>query len=361
MIDITTQQFLDSLTPEWTKQELNDLTSTYGKLDHALRDTKCNVYHLCWVRPDITKRASDKDVILKKYFAVDIDLYNNFKDWKDVESPLYPNTGIEICKWEILIDAYVIAEVLKEHWELGKWRYIVFSWRWIHIYYTWTPRSFNAHEYALWVGKIFKVIHEALDNYEPYKPDDACKNIWRIMRLPWSYNQKNWELVHIIYHQDTDSQLFDDIEKYAEEERKIHFAEIEREQTERARKFEEDRKLDALISKNKYVDTTEQLEAYIRKLDSTPTYLVSEKLLPQFKWDDRSRKNFHSDNPANRWTAFYYCEDINAICNWWSHHYSWGTSSSCYSSTQLVHNQLWCSWADVFKWFESNFGIPIDI
>ena len=46
----------------------------------------------------MTRRASDKDMLLKKYFAVDIDLYNNFKEWKDVESPMYPNTGIEICK-----------------------------------------------------------------------------------------------------------------------------------------------------------------------------------------------------------------------------------------------------------------------
>lgn len=353
MINITTQQFLNSLTPPWTKQELNDLTSTYGTLDHALRDVTCNVYHLCGVDPKTKRRASDKDIALKNYFAIDIDLYNNYRD--------SPEFNLEVTKRDILSDAKIIAETLQESSEFKNWRYIVFSWRWIHIYYTWTPRQFNTHEYSLGVGKIFSLVHEALDNYEPYKPDDACKNIWRIMRLPGSINQKNKEKVEILYHQDTDSDLFNKIEFYAEQERQEHKHKIEEEQIKRAKKFEEDRRLDALINRSSYVDTTEKLEKYIRKLDEVPAYIVSEKLLPQFKWDERSQKNFHSDNPANRWTAFYYCKDINAICNGGSHHYSWGTASSCYSSTQLVHNQLSCSWADVFKWFESNFGIPIDI
>jgi len=345
-----TYRFIDSLTPPWTKAEFNNLTDVYPTLDAALSDRKANVYHLCWVDKSLRKRAKDRDVFIKNYFAIDIDLFNNFRDSEDFK-------WIEITKEELLLDAKIIMNELNLHQWFKDWRYIVFSGRWIHIYYTGKPKAFDIREYWLWVGAIFKVINELLDNYEPYKTDDACKNLWRIMRLPWSINQKNGELVEIIYQQDTDSEIFDQIPLFAEKALSDIKWEHEKEQAERARKYEENRKLDALISKKSYVDNTDRIEAYMKEIDAVPAYLISEKLLPQFKFDDRSRKNFHSDNPANRWTAFYYCEDINAICNGWSHHYSWGTSTSCYSSSNLVKNHLQLSWKETYEWFESNFGI----
>lgn len=75
---------------------------------------------------------------------------------------------------------------------------------------------------------------EAYLNSDYIKPDYACRNIARILRLPGTVNSKNGERCRILHADVRESRLFENIEAYAEEEA----AELERERLASKAEFE---------------------------------------------------------------------------------------------------------------------------
>lgn len=320
--------------------EFNNLNQTLHWND-VKDNTADNIYFLSWVKEWLDKRAGDDDIVSKNYFCIDLDIRNQ--------------CDFEVTDEEIKKEWMNIAEnLIKEDNMLWLWRYIVFSWNGLHIYYTFEEKSFDKEVYAQWVESVY----EDWDNFwwdKIYKSDRACKNLARILRLPWSVNQKNWATVEIIAEQGTDC-------KYNIQQRwETRIAEIqeekEREIKKRAEEYEEKMKLDMLIQWKKYESNQESTQDLFDKIDAIPAYIVSEKLLPQFKFANNN-KNFLSDNPNwNKFTAFYYKPDYNAIFNWGSRHYNFWETGSWYSPSVLVKNHLWLEWKEVVRWFRENFKI----
>lgn len=170
-------------------------------------NTEENFYFLAGVT-DPKVRNRDSQIKLKNYFAFDL----------DIRSLVSKGTWIppeEVYDSEILWIADTFKDYLKGK-EFGDWRYIVFSWNGLHIYYTGktlrVPEDITASEYqdAMMAYQFeFKSIFES----EYMIPDPACINIWRVFRLPWSYNQRSkyptlWKTqCRILYTQDIDSEL----------------------------------------------------------------------------------------------------------------------------------------------------------
>ena len=338
---MNTIEFIKSLK-SW-EVELNDLKSKIT-WKQANWNTTDNIYFLAWVKEWLNKRAWDKDIVSKKYFCIDVDMRNQ--------------TDIEITNDEIKDQWLMMAKFLVEEDKiLWQWRHIVYSWNWLHVYYEIEEKAYDPVIYAAWVEVMF----ENWDEYwwdEVYFSDKACKNIARILRMPWSVNQKNWAVVEILASQDV--KLDVDIEKlWKNAIKEIEDTKLE-EIRKRAEEYEKQVRMEQLINwdeDNVVVNKKAETEELFRKLDDIPAYIVSEKLHPEFKYFKNNR-NFLSDTKKwNQFTAFFYSSKMNWIVNWWSHFYNWGNANSCYSNSVLVKNELGLDWKQTVKWFKANFKI----
>ncbi len=164
--------FLKTLCPIG-KIEFNDLVSTYS-FDNAL-NLKTNVYFLASVE-DKNKRNWDKDIIFKNYFYVDFDLRESYQKLFE--------TIITDEELDILLDTIKTKLKSNGFWD---WRYIVNTGNWFHFYYVWEWQSFWVEEYKDAVEYYYSDI-DSIFNDPLFKTDHACKNIWRIARLPWTIN-----------------------------------------------------------------------------------------------------------------------------------------------------------------------------
>lgn len=154
-----------------------------------------------------------------------------------------------------------------------------------------------------------------------YCSDQACTNIGRIMRLPWTVNQKNWATCSII-EKWQQSSLVSFLPAFAKKEKE---EKIERD---KKRKEEWEKKVKSYWN----LDNDDNIYQLILDI---PAYELSQMLLPQFKYT--GNRNFLSDTrQGNQYTAFYYSEDKNCIINWGSSHYNWWSATSWWDSFQLV-------------------------
>lgn len=164
--------FLKVLCPVW-KVEFNNLDKIMT-FDEALT-FKWNIYFLASVKEN-TRRNSDKDIIFKNYFFVDFDIRENyFKDQKTI-----------ITDEELDIYLDNIKQTLTDNW-FWDWKYIVNTWNWFHFYWVWVWNNYSVEDYKLAIENYFKQIDWMFTDWI-IKTDHACKNIWRIARLPWTIN-----------------------------------------------------------------------------------------------------------------------------------------------------------------------------
>jgi len=336
-MEFTLDKFLNDLQ-SWDI-EYNNLKTVLTK-EQAISNTTENIYFLAGVKSWLDKRASDSDIISKKYFCIDLDMRNN--------------CNFEITDEDIISEWKRIAKYLfNEDNMLWAWRYIVFSWNWLHIYYTFPEQEFDIENYSYWVQDIYEQWDAWWGDKLRYA-DHACKNIARILRLPWTINQKNWAKVEIIAYQDMDCG-FDIQWRWLNELDRLLY-EQDREKRKRLEDFEKKSKIETLITWWSYKSKKKEMEIFFNKLDAIPAYLVSEKLLPQFKFHSNER-NFLSDSKKwNRFTWFFYSKDLNAIINWGSSYYNFWETASWYSPTVLVKNHFWMNWKEVVAWFKANFN-----
>lgn len=165
--------FIKDLAWSW-KVEINKNANTVMKFADALWQQQ--IYFCCGF--DSSKwRCSDNDFTKKKYIPFDIDIrlthYN--------------------LTWEVLSEEEMDAEIktlldkIDNTTEFSWYNYAINSWNGLHLYYTWDEITIDKETYSLWVEFLQWMLNEII---APYECDEAVKNIWRIMRLPWTINPR---------------------------------------------------------------------------------------------------------------------------------------------------------------------------
>jgi len=299
-----------------------------------------NIYFLSgWDHSDKLQhwhRWKDSNIKSKNYFAIDLDIRNAFlKQGKSSMLSVSDISNEQII--ELWIELW--QKLQQSNSNFWWYKYIVFTWNWLHIYYKWTDRHIDPKTFALWVESIFKQWDTFIDN-NLLESDHACKNIGRIYRLPWSVNQKNKApVICIDINRDTNNnKLFNSIE-------------------------EESKKEIIRLKERQKVFQLKQLERGKRNLDNSllkaileyPAYKIAEYIMTQkwFNFPFDWRRNFKN----NKWwvTWYFYNKDTNSICNGWSQYfvYDWSVSS-CWSNFSIIKNEFWLSNSDTYKWFEVN-------
>ncbi len=332
--------------------EINDLRTVFNvpvdQIDNFLSVAiDSNVYFVGGIW-ELKKRASDKDIIKKNYFAIDIDLRKIAKDLYRIEI-----SDSEIIHWGETVCDYLKDEFPETFWKI---RYCVFSWNGLHLYYfrespveiigDWNPSI-----WAEWLNNVFEEFLTLM--WDSCAPDFACKNIGRILRLPGSVNQKTKKTTKVIWFNDVYATIFFD----SIQVRWLTLLKAKREDLERQ---SESLKRELELKKKLYPKMNIELwnlQDLFVKINWINAAEVSMKIFPQFQLD-KNGKNFLSwkkDGNAYKW--FYYIEEINAICNGGSHEYNWGDANSCWSSSVLVKNHFWFSWGETIKWFKENFNM----
>jgi molybdopterin-guanine dinucleotide biosynthesis protein len=157
-----------------------------------------NIYFLANVDKECgTKRASDSDIKLKRYFALDLDLAKHGYT-KDQIVEFGENLNLMD-----LPDGY------------GEFSFVVFTGNGLHIYYIGDPVAISKQDYSDGI----KALHKRANEFFLIKPDSACSNIGRILRLPETTNQKNGERVRILYSHQRKSSFVARLRDYANESR----------------------------------------------------------------------------------------------------------------------------------------------
>ena len=305
---------------EWVVNVVDEKKATKTKTD--------NVYWLCWVDKEKAqgKRAKDDDIKDKNYFCIDLDIRKAHKE-------IY----LEDCSDEDIIkEGLNFAQNLKEEDEFfWEWRWIVFSWWGLHIYYVWKPTTITSKQYSDAVGRIYRKWNEIMGNCI-YLADMACKNRARIFRLPGSVNQKYGNEVKILAEQENkESRLVGFLPQFSEAEEK------EKKEAEKRRKEEIEEMM-------KQFNNNDDRNLYNEINSAIPAYEIAMSVLPQFKYD--GKKNFKN----GKWgfTAFYYIEDNNSICNGWSRHFNWWDENSCYNNFSIIKNFYSLTNKETFEFFK---------
>ena len=301
--------------------EFNTLDTVYSKLEDISSFEQKNVFFLAGLKEPLNRRASDNDIGSKNYFVLDLDVRSNSED--------------DMSDDEIKACADILEEILTDT-PFSTWSYINYSGNGLHIYYLWKDIETTAREYSDGVGYIYKEWEKVVNN-SLFLPDYSCRNIWRIMRLPWSVNQKNWKQVEILKEKQASSSLVSFIPAFAEKEEAIKDKEIE-ERRQRALQVRE-----SVSSRWK--------SSIWDDIESIPAYQISEWLLPEFKYT--WNRNFLSGNKSwNKYTAFYYSESRNCIINWGSRHYNWWDSNSWWWPFDLVKRFKGWNDKETFEFFK---------
>lgn len=318
------------------------------KEQEAINNKKDDIYFLSWVDKNYIylnwKRAWNQNIIEKNSIVIDIDLRKNYKDiyWLDCTDD------------EIIFEANNIIENLKYEDEfLSDFDFVIFSWNWIHIWYLWDWQKITFDDYSFWVDRIYKYWNNYWGN-PLYNADPQCKNIGRIMRFPTSINQKNWVESKILYSWVSKWLLVKNLKWFARKEREDKIKQNEIKNEKRIKKYIEDEKINKLIYWIWFDEKKEKLDLLFKKIDSIPAYIIAEKILPQYPLN-KNWKNF--DNEKWWFTAYYYIEEMNAICNWWSRHFNWWEDTSCWSPSVLIKHQKNYTWKETINFFKKDFNI----
>ena len=316
-----------SLSKDWIPRTIN--------INDALTNRVDNIYFLWWVNTDATHMA-DADIKEINYIRLDIDIKKWVKEslWADID------------RWDILWFIDEIKELLDKDEYLKEYSYIIFSWWGCHIYYSNTTGcvlddEFTPRVWKLAMKRIYALYDKIIDQ-EYLNSDKAVCNAARIMRMPWTINQKHWEECTIIYKEPDRQSRFlwmakalwiDSLEKNIEAAEK------------RAKEI-------ALMREELIYNWWADTDIKYAIINKFPSYIIAQLLLPQFIFD--WKKNF-KDQWKLKW--YYYVSDSNSICNWWSAEFWWGTENSCWNNFALVQRQLDLSKADTFKFFEQKFNL----
>lgn len=154
---------------------------------HFPKDT--DMYFVCWTASHVWSgkwwRVVDDDIILKKYFCIDI----------DVRKTIYQKTGTVITHDQLMYIWRLISSEFSKDPQLKDYRMIVCSWNWFHIYYTIPEKKYDKVVYRLWVSAMYDHALECIQRSDDEMMklldiDYSTANLSRLFRLPWTVNTK---------------------------------------------------------------------------------------------------------------------------------------------------------------------------
>lgn len=148
-----------------------------------------DMYFVCWTASFAWSgkwwRVVDADIVLKKYFCIDI----------DVRKTLYEKTWKVITHEQLMFIGRMIAEQFSKDDQLKDYAYIVCSGNWFHIYYIIQEKKYDKVIYRLWVSAMYDHALECIqqsdnDMMKMLDIDYSTANISRLFRLPETVNTK---------------------------------------------------------------------------------------------------------------------------------------------------------------------------
>ncbi len=174
------------------------------------------------------RNTTDDSITSKKYFAIDLDIRNDFvknlmttelwvseNEWEENKKNYIKSYGNDISDKEIKEWATQIKDGIENHPQFKDRSYIVYTGNGIHIYYVWDYiEPISKQIYKAGVQKIYEEFNLVFENkyWDDWfiRTDDSTTNIARIFRVPWTKNikdPKNIKEVQILYEQERHSTM----------------------------------------------------------------------------------------------------------------------------------------------------------
>ena len=327
--------FLNKFVKYWWI-EFNNLTTTYYFDDSLSRQE--DIYFLAWVdKSNKWKTNKDKDIIEKNYFVIDLDIRENYKE--------------EITNDDIKWYANILEILLIESELFSERSYIIYTWNWLHIYYIWDFIDVDIDLYSLWVWKIYKDFDDYLQHDNIMKPDQACKNIWRILRLPWTKNYKmktkynlEPEEVIILKQQEKHSKLVWMINKFWEEIK----------ENQKQEKSIIKHKVESNLFKNKLNKDWVNVYEEICKIK------LNDIICADFWFEQRTdNRYFYWDKKEPEWLVYH--DDNNTVFHWWCSKWTWWEVWKTYNTFSYIKARQRLNDKDTFVWFKDRYSHIADI
>jgi len=329
------QQVIDFLT--WLKwSSVMQISTLNSPIKFAEADWKSGIYFCWWLKQAMNSRCKDDDIWLKKYIAIDIDIRNDhfLKTW-DI-----------LTQDQLMIIINEIVARLELKW-YNDYCAMVDSGNWLHIYWTGKERIFDKDIYASWVKQLQSMINYIiLDLW--YICDPACTNLSRIMRLPWTINDRKkdkkdikydlWPIeAEILYFEPKDSETFESLEL---------FAELYKDQEEKEKK--------ELFDVKKIAREYKKWDDLWWEINRVPMQDVVELVYWIRQWADNGEIITLKEHHKNMWAYVY--KPFNLLVSTWSSMIK--TKADKFTCFELVCYELmwWDKWNTV-KWFEEKFWI----
>lgn len=191
-------------------EELEDVLAKHQDKD---------LFFVGWISKDFTNkkkigRTSDADIVEKNYFFIDMDIRKSF----------YEKTKMVLSQELLLKRIEEIRDMLNTDSLFSQRSYITCSWNGMHIFYIGEHTEFVDEQYKAGVKYIYDLFAKTFGDKIDCPIDTSCCNIWHLVRLPGSVNCKtdyhedgiNFASCEILYEQDVESKLFNDLSFYAE-------------------------------------------------------------------------------------------------------------------------------------------------
>lgn len=333
------QQVIDFLT--WVKwSSVMQVSTLNSPIKFAEVDWKSGIYFCWWLKQSMTKRCEDKDIWLKKYTAIDIDIRNDH----------YIKTGEVMDQEKLRQTIWEIVARLELKW-YNDYCAIIDSWNGVHIYRTGKERVFDKEVYANWVKQLQSMINYIISDLW-YVCDPACTNLSRIMRLPWTINPRKkdikeikydlWPIeAEILWFEKQDSETFESLEM---------FAELYKEQAEKEKREKLEAKREIKWNYTKSDDLWSEI-------NSIPVWDIAEYVWwvtqTQDDWEVITLKERHK----NMWAYVY--KPFNIVYNQWSSLIK--TDRKTFTPFELICFELmWWNQQNTVKRFEEKYWIKSD-
>lgn len=169
------ENFLQTLAGTWAI-EVNNLNQVFPLEKVAWGK---DIYFVCGFDTIKNERVGDDDFTKKSYVFVDI----------DIRKAIYDRENRIIDDQELIDIAIDIWNCL-EWWEYWDYWFSVLSGNWLHLYYVWDEQIIDKKTYSDAVKYLLTLINAKIAKYWVWC-DNACTNISRISRLPWSINTRH--------------------------------------------------------------------------------------------------------------------------------------------------------------------------
>lgn len=313
------------------KIEFNNLKIPLKK-EIAINRKDQNIYFLAGVN-DLQKRNGDNDIVEKNYFYLDFDIREN----------VLKNENRIITDTELEEKIAFILEILEKNDKYKEWSALVNSWNWLHVYYRNNENiKIDIKKYKDGVSEIIKTLNETI-NDKNLLADGACCNIWRIARLPFSFNLKRKEKynlenkqVKLYWIEKRNSRLVLEINSIAEQ-------------------VEKEKKIKEQIKTSEQNKENDEVMEKILKLDLYEMIKNDFWFIPA-----GDGKNFlHDCRKWNQWLFIFQKDGYYYLHNQGSHFLTekWFEKDKNYNVFWYVRKLNNFNNQETFKYFEDNFWI----